>query len=459
MEFLPRPYQAYTIDYAMRHPYCGLFLDMGLGKTVSALTVADRLLYEYLEVSKVLVVAPKRVAENVWTDEIAKWDHLSHLTTSLILGSESQRKKALKAKADIYIINRENVAWLVGLYQSAFPFDMVIIDELSSFKSSGSARFKALKLIRPKLKRVIGLTGTPASNGLIDLWAQLYLLDLGQRLGKLVVDFRDRFFKKKNYKYLPRKGASETIYRLIGDICISMKSEDYLDLPGVIERVIRINFDPEQQRKYDEFEEQRVLELLESGEVITAINANALMSKLQQYAGGAVYDNEAEKVWHEVNDAKLEALEELVESAGGEPVLVAYAFRHECERIMERLKRCNPVLLGGPQTIKDWNEKKIKVLVMHPASGGHGLNIQFGGHIIAWYGHTWNLELVQQLIKRLDRPGQTREVIVNRIVVKGTVDEDILRSNAAKEGIQNALLKAVDARVHKYQNKLKKKIA
>lgn len=459
MEFLPRPYQAYTIDYAMRHPYCGLFLDMGLGKTVSALTVADRLLYEYLEVSKVLVVAPKRVAENVWTDEIEKWDHIRHLTTSLVLGSESQRKKALKAKADIYIINRENVAWLVGLYQSAFPFDMVIIDELSSFKSSDSARFKALKLIRPKLKRVIGLTGTPASNGLIDLWAQLYLLDLGQRLGKLVTDFRDRFFKKKNYKYLPRKGASEKIYRLIGDICISMKSEDYLDLPKAIERVIRINFTPEQQRKYEEFEEQRILELIESGEVITAINSNALMSKLQQYAGGAVYDNGADGIWHEVNDAKLEALEELVESAGGQPVLVAYAFRHECERIMERLKRFNPVLLDGPQTIKDWNAGKIKVLVMHPASGGHGLNIQFGGHIIAWYGNTWNLEWYLQLNKRLDRPGQTREVIINRIVVKGTVDEDILRSNAAKEGTQNALMKAVDARVHKYQSKLKKKTA
>ena len=448
MIFLPHAYQDHAIDHIVDNNAAGLFLGMGLGKTVSTLTAVDRLMYEYLEVDKVLVVAPKKVAENTWTDEIAKWDHLSHLRTSLVLGDERNRKEALRKKADIYIINRDNIAWLISFYQSAFPFDMVVLDELSSFKSAKAIRFKSLKMIRPKVKRVVGLTGTPAPNGLIDLWAQLYLLDMGVRLGKFVTDFKDRFFRKKGFKYFPRKGAKDKIYSLIGDICISMKAEDYLDLPKSIEKIIRINLSPKERAKYEAFEEERVLEIGEL-ENITALNSAALSTKLQQFANGAVYDENGEV--HEVHRAKLEALEELVEAAMGDPVLVAYAYQHDCNRIMEHLKAYNPVKLGGPQTIRDWNEGKIKVMLIHPASGGHGLNLQMGGHIIAWFGHTWNLEFLQQLNCRLDRQGQTKPVIINKFVVTGTIDEDIVRSNVSKTEEQDALMDAVKARILKHR--------
>jgi len=340
----------------------------------------------------------------------------------------------------------------VGQYQSAFPFDMIVIDELSSFKSSSAIRFKSLKLVRPKALRVVGLTGTPAPNGLIDLWAQIYLLDMGKRLGKFVTDFRDRFFIKKMHKYIPRKGSAENIQALISDICISMKAEDYLDLPKSIEKIMRVNLSPAEKARYDAFEEERVLEIGEI-ENITAVNSAALSTKLQQYANGAVYDEN--KDYHVVHDAKLEALEELVESANGEPVLVAYSYQHDCERIMQRLKAYKPVKLAGPQTIKDWNAGKIPVMLLHPASGGHGLNLQFGGHILVWFGHTWNLEWFQQLNCRLDRQGQQLPVIINRIVVTGTIDEDIVASNASKYGEQDAIMNAVRVRIDKYSKKLK----
>jgi SNF2 family DNA or RNA helicase len=452
MQFIPHAYQHFAIQHIIDNTAAGLFLGMGLGKTVSALTAIDRLMFEYLDVRKVLVVAPKKVAENTWTDEAAKWDHLNHLRISVVLGDERERKEALKAKADIYVINRENVAWLVGYYQSAFPFDMLVLDELSSFKSSKAIRFKTLRLVRPKVNRVVGLTGTPAPNGLIDLWAQIYLLDMGKRLGKFVTDFRDRFFHKKMFKYIPKRGTAEKIYQLIGDICISMKAEDYLDLPKTIEKVIRVNLSPSEKARYDAFEEERILAIGDI-ENITAVNSAALSTKLQQFANGAVYDED--RVVHEVHKAKLEALEEFIEAANGEPVIVAYTYQHDCDRIMKYLKDYNPVKLAGPQTVRDWNEGKISVLLLHPASGGHGLNLQFGGHIIAWFGHTWNLEFYQQLNCRLDRQGQTKPVILGKIVVTGTIDEDIVASNVDKADEQDALMNAVKVRVLKYRKKRK----
>ena len=373
----------------------------------------------------------------------------------MVLGSERERKEALKAKADIYVINRENVAWLVGYYQSAFPFDMIVIDELSSFKSAKAIRFKSLRMIRPKVKRVVGLTGTPAPNGLIDLWPQMYLLDQGARLGKTISGYREKYFTpgKRNsrvvFNYNLKTESERAIYDKIGDICISMKTEDYLSLPGRVNHTIEVKLPKTIQEKYDEFEKQQVLSILESDADISAVNAAALSTKLRQFANGAVYD--AEKNYHVVHDEKLEALEEIVEAANGQPILIFYSFKHDLERIQKRLKGYKPRVLEGKSDIADWNEGKIQVMLAHPASAGHGLNLQAGGNIVVWFGLNWSLELYQQANARLDRQGQIKPVIVYHLITVSTIDQKVLTALAGKAEGQDALLNAVKAIIKKYK--------
>lgn len=459
MKFTPHHYQQRAIEHILKHSGSGLFLEMGLGKSSIALTAANELLYGQLSVSKVLVIAPLRVAQEVWTGERDKWDHLRHLTISRVIGTEKERIAALMQKADIYVINRENVVWLTARYGQSWPFDMVIIDELSSFKDSNTRRFKALRKILPMIKVITGLTGTPAPNGLLNLWPQLYLLDRGKRLGETLTGYRLKYFVKKEngFGYEIRKEDKNSvlgegiyekeIYDKISDICVSMKAEDYLTLPPRIENVISITLQPEVLKRYNEFEKKCVLEVLDNQE-ITAVNAGALTNKLLQFANGAVYDQNS--AWHEVHRAKLEALEEVIEGANGESVLVAYSFKSDLERILAHLKPYGPRTLKTPQDFKDWNEGKINVAVLHPASGGHGLNLQYGGHIVCWFGKNWGLELDQQLPARLHRQGQTKPVIVHTLVCKDTMDQDVLASLRTKETVQNALMKAVKARIEKY---------
>lgn len=454
MIYKPWPYQDFATQHVIENPFSGLFLDMGLGKTVSTLTAVDYLMFDEMDISKVLVIAPKRVAEDTWTSETAKWDHLKHLKISVVLGTERQRKEALKAKADIYVINRENVAWLVGVYQSAWPFDMVVIDELSSFKSAKSIRFKSLRMVRPLIKRVVGLTGTPAPNGLIDLWPQLYLLDKGERLGKTITKYREEYFTpgRRNgqvvFNYNLKTESEKRIYDKIGDICISMKAKDYLSLPERITRDVEIHLPAPLKAKYDEFERDQIL-ALEDLDEISAVNAAALTNKLLQFANGAIYD--ANKDWHEVHKAKLDALDEIVEAANGQPVLVFYSYKHDLARIQQRLKAYKPRKLDSREDITEWNEGKIQLLLAHPASAGHGLNLQAGGNIIVWFGLTWSLELYQQANARLDRQGQTKPVIVHRLIVAGTMDEDVSKAIERKTAGQDALMDAVKARIAKHK--------
>lgn len=456
MKFTPHAYQEYAIQHIIEHPYCGLFLDMGLGKTVSTLTALSILQYETMEVNKVLVIAPKRVAEDTWTNEVAKWDHLKHLRIVPVLGSERSRKEALRTKADIYVINRENVAWLVAQYQNAFPFDTIVIDELSSFKSPKSQRFKALRLVRPRVSRVIGLTGTPAPNGLIDLWSQLYLLDRGERLGKTVTEYRSTYFVpgRSNghvvFDYKAKKGSEDAIHNQISDICISMKAVDHLTLPECIHKEVRVKLTPEQKKRYEEFEKEQVLQLIE-GEEISAINAAALSNKLQQFANGAIYDEDS--IYHEIHTAKLEALEEIIEEAQGSNILLFYNFKHDAERIEKRFKKLHTERIKGSEDIRRWNEGKIPLYIAHPASAGHGLNLQQGGDIIVWFGPTWSLELYQQANARLHRQGRTRPVCIVQIVSEGTIDEEITKAIGKKEGVQESLLQAVKARIEKYRRR------
>jgi len=456
MIYTPHPYQDFATTHIIENPFSGLFLDMGLGKTVSTLTAIDQLINDYFEINKVLVIAPLRVAQDTWTTESKKWDHLKHLRLSVVLGSERERKEALQAKADIYVINRENVAWLVGYYQSAFPFDMVVIDELSSFKSAKAIRFKSLRMVRPKVRRVVGLTGTPAPNGLIDLWPQLFLLDQGVRLGKTITGYRERYFTpgKRNgavvFDYKLRAESEQLIYDKIGDICISMKAKDYLSLPERINRTIEINLPANIQKKYDEFERDQVL-ALEDSEDISAINAAALSTKLRQFANGAIYDDQ--KNWHEVHDIKLEALSEIVEAANGQPVLIFYSFIHDLERISKTLKSYKPRQLKSSEDIADWNAGKISVLLAHPASAGHGLNLQAGGNNIIWFGLNWSLELYQQANARLDRQGQIKPVIVHHLVVVDTIDTKVFSVLDGKAETQDALMQAVRAIIKKHKSK------
>lgn len=448
-------YQLQAVEHIFSHNKCGLFLDMGLGKTVSTLTAINRLIYEEVEVNRVLVIAPKRVAESVWKQEVAQWPHLQHLKVSVVTGNAMNRKKALQEKADIYTIGRDNVQWLCAQYGgSALPFDMLVIDESSSFKNHASKRFKALKLVH--FSRVVLLTGTPAPNNLIDLWPQIYLLDKGERLGRTIGAFRSDFFSPERsnghivYNYNVKKGSDERIHKAIADICMSMKAKDYLDLPERINNHIKLEMPESLRRAYKAFEKEKVLEIFETDAQITSANAAALSNKLLQFANGSVYDSEKDS--HEIHTLKLEALEEIMESANGKPVLVAYTYQSDAERISQYLKSYKPKKLTDDNDILEWNKGNIQLLMMHPASGGHGLNLQAGGNIIVWFGQTWSLELEQQFNARLDRQGQKQRVIVNKLILKGTMDEDVIAAQERKEKGQNALMEAVKAKIKQYKN-------
>lgn len=457
MKFIPHDYQKIAIEKIIDTPAVGLILDMGLGKTASTLTAIQELLYDYFEVSKVLVIAPLRVAQSTWSGEIEKWDHLQGLRLVKVLGSEKQRIEALHQPADIWIINRENTEWLVNYYGRKWPFDAVIIDELSSFKNPRSKRFRALRKVRPLMKQVVGLTGTPAPNGLIDLWSQIYLLDQGERLGKTLTEYRNRYFipgrRNQNivFEWIPKPGAEEAIYEKISDICVSMKAEDWLQLPGRIDNVIEVELPEKAKSQYKQLEKDLILPLVDSD--VTAANAAVLTNKLLQMANGAIYDEFGEA--KEIHSAKLDALEEVVEAANGKPVMVAYAYKHDLGRIRKRLKKYNPRTLDSDQEVQDWNAGKIQVLLLHPASGGHGLNLQTGGNIIVWFGLTWSLEYYQQTRARLYRQGQTKRVIVHHIVAKGTMDEQVLKALTGKAATQNDLMEAVKARIEQYKGVLK----
>lgn len=448
MKFKPYPYQDHTINKILELPKVGLLLDMGLGKTVCTLTAIDELMFDSFEVSRVLVIAPKRVAEDTWMREIDKWDHLKHLRISKVLGTQKQRLDALKATADIYVINRENVVWLVDLYKNSWPFDTVVIDELSSFKSNKSQRFKELKKVTPLINRMIGLTGTPTPNGYLDLWSQMYLLDRGERLGKTITGYRDRYFtpgRRNGYTVFDwdlKDMAEQAIQNKIKDICISMDAKDYLDLPERINNNVYVTMEPKARYLYEELEKELILQV--DGEEITALTAATLTNKLLQMANGSVYNSERDVI--HIHDGKLEALEEILEF-NQEPVLVFFNFRHDYNRLMERFKDLKPRTLETSKDISDWNEGKIRLLLAHPASVGHGLNIQAGGHIIVWFGLTWSLELYQQANARLDRQGQTMNVIVHHLITEGTVDEDVMKALDRKETGQAALLEAVKARI------------
>lgn len=445
MKYRPHDYQTFAAEFIETHPVCCLMLDMGLGKTVITLTALWSLLFDSFDCCKVLVVAPKRVAESTWPTEIQKWEHLFDITFSLVLGSKSEREAALRKKAKVYIINRENVAWLVQ--RGGWDFDTLVIDELSSFKSNKTERFKALKKVRPFTERVIGLTGTPAPNSLLDLWPEIYLLDQGQRLGRFIGGFRDHFFlpDKRNreiiYSYKPKDGAEKDIYRLISDICISMKATDFLEMPERVENNVEVVMAPKEQKLYDDFKRDMVLRL--GDDELDAVNAAALSNKLLQMANGAIYGEE-KKVFH-IHDKKLDALEDLVEAANGKPLLVAYWYKHDLQRIRERFPeaRC----IDTPKDIADWNDGKIQMALIHPASAGHGLNLQTGGSTIVWFGLTWSLELYQQLNARLWRQGQKNTVIIHHIITKGTHDEDVIRALENKDVRQSALIAAVKARI------------
>lgn len=444
MRYDPHDYQRYATEFIISHPVCALMLDMGLGKTVITLTALFMLLYDYFRSGRVLVIAPKRVAEDTWGRELAKWDHFSGLTVSKVLGSVKQREAALKADADIYVINRENVAWLCE--NCEWRFDTVVIDELSSFKSAKAQRFKALRRVRPKIARIIGLTGTPAPNGLLDLWPQMYLLDMGERLGRFIGGYREQFFlpDKRNreiiYSYKPKAGAEQRIYQLIGDICISMKACDHLEMPQLVSRRAEVYMSEKEERLYAEMEAEMVLDI--GGEELDAGNAASLTGKLLQMANGAVY-GEDKKIL-KIHKRKLDALEDMIEAANGKPLLVAYWFRHDRDRIRERF----PVReIDTQEDIADWNAGRIPVALIHPASAGHGLNLQDGGSTIIWFGLTWSLELYKQLNARLWRQGQKDTVVVEHLITKGTVDEDVMDVLEKKDATQSALIDAVRARI------------
>lgn len=445
MKYKPHNYQQFATDFILNQSICCLMLDMGLGKTVITLTALWQLALDSFDVSRVLVIAPKRVAEDTWPKELAKWEHLTGLTASLVLGSAVERKAALQKKAFLYIINRENVAWLVKNHY--WDFDMVVIDELSSFKSNKAERFKAMKKVRPMVTRIVGLTGTPAPNTLLDLWPQMYLMDMGQRLGRFIGGFRERFFlpDKRNreivYSYKPREGAEDAIYALISDICISMKAADYLDMPERIDNRIEVSMSPKERKLYDDFQKDMFLSI--GDEELDAANAAALSNKLLQMANGAVYGEDKKVI--PIHDRKLDALEDLVEAANGKPLLVAYWYKHDLQRIKARFK--NARCIDTAKDIDDWNAGQILLALIHPASAGHGLNLQDGGCTIVWFGLTWSLELYQQLNARLWRQGQKHTVVIHHIVTKGTHDEDVMRALENKDTRQSALIEAVRARI------------
>lgn len=444
MRFIPHAYQQYAIQHIETHKEAALFLDMGLGKTVIALSAIWDLAFDFFEVSKVLVVAPLRVARDTWPAEIEKWEHLKYMTYSVVVGTEEERRQALLKKALVYIINRENVDWLVSKSGVPFRFDMVVIDELSSFKSHTSKRFKSFLKVRPRIKRIVGLTGTLSGNGLMDLWAEFRLLDMGKRLGRYISHYREAFFEpdKRNqmmvFSYKPRPGAAKEIYQLIGDMTISMKSLDFLPMPKLIMNEVHVKLSPAERKVYDELRKKMALSI--EGKEIDAANAAALSGKLLQMANGAVYDDDHKPI--RIHDRKLDALEDLVEAANGKPILIAYWFKHDLARMKERLSIRE---IRSSKDITDWNEGKISVAAIHPASAGHGLNLQAGGSVLIWFGLTWSLELYQQTNARLWRQGQKHTVIIEHIVTEGTIDEQVMRALQSKNKTQEALIAAVKA--------------
>ena len=450
MKYNPHDYQKYAVGYIESHPIAAVLLDMGLGKTSITLTALADLLFDSFEVHKILITAPLRVAKNTWSAEIEKWDHLKGLKYSVAVGTAAERIAALKAEADIYIINRENVQWLIAESGIPFDFDMLVIDELSSFKNHQTKRFKALMRVRPKVKRIVGLTGTPSSNGLMDLFAEFRLLDMGERLGRFIGQYRTAYFQpdKRNgqiifsYKPLPR--AEKQIYDKISDITISMKSTDHLQMPKLISSGYEVQLSDKERCKYDSLKSDLVLELAD-GE-ITATNAASLSGKLSQMANGAVYDDKQEVI--EIHSRKLDALEDIIESMNGRPLLVAYWFRHDLDRISERLNSLHIPFskLDTTASIKRWNSGELPVALIHPASAGHGLNLQSGGSSLVWFGLTWSLELYQQTVARLWRQGQELEtVVVQHIITKGTIDKRIIKALELKDTSQSALIDAVKA--------------
>lgn len=453
-------YQERGVSHIIDNEYCALFLDMGLGKTVTTLTAIKELLDNCI-ISNALVIAPKKVTQVTWSDEIKNWEHLQGLTISVIDGTAKQRREAMAAKADIYAVSRDNIVWLVLEHGGVkLPYDMVVIDELSSFKNHASKRFRAMRKVRKFIPRVVGLTGTPAPNGLIDLFAQMYLIDEGQRLGKTVTEYRNRFFRpgKHNgdivYTYelkAPQNETEQQISDLISDITISMTAEDYLKMPDKIMLYDYVDLAPKVLAMYRDFEKEQILELINSDEPISVASAAALSNKLQQFANGAIYD--AEQNVKDLHDEKLDKLEELVEAANGEPVLIAYSYKHDLERIMQKLKAYRPVKLEKPEHIADWNAGKIPVLVTHPASAGHGLNLQKGGHNIIWFGNTWSLELYQQFNARLYRQGQGKPVTIHHIVTRGTIDEKIIKSLDGKRETQDGLMESIKELMEFYSKK------
>lgn len=450
--YKPHEYQTHCTQFILENTSAGLFLDMGLGKSVITLTALVDLLHDRFEVSKVLVIAPLRVAGTTWLDEVRKWDHLKNLNLSKVLGSVKERTMALYKKADIYTINRENVPWLVDFYKNDWPFDMVIIDELSSFKSPSAKRFKALKKVRHKIKRIVGLTGTPAPNGLLDIWSQIYLLDGGERLGRTFSGYRGRYFHPQKYinggiptDYALNDDAEDKIYDRISDICISMKALEYLKMPEIIFNKIEVVLSEKEMSLYRKLERDLLLPLEESD--VDAANAAVLSNKLLQMSGGAVYDEYGD-VQH-IHDRKLEALEDLIEAANGKPVLIYYGFRHEKDRIKKRFE-AEEINTSGD--IAKWNKGDMAIALCHPASAGHGLNLQSGGCTIIWFGITWSLELYQQANARLWRQGQKQTVIINHILTRQTIDERVMLALDNKDTGQKALIEAVKARMELNKN-------
>lgn len=457
-------YQRVCVNHIVEHPFCGVFLDMGLGKTISTLTAINLLMFDYCEINSVLVIAPKRVAETVWEEEAKKWDHTKHLRFSKIIGTEKQRMEAFKKKADVYIISRDNIAWLCSLCAARLPFDMLVIDELSSFKAHQTQRFKSLRLARPWFKRVVGLTGTPAPNGLINLWPQMYLIDRGVRLEKSITAYRNRYFKPAAsngyvvYSYNLLANSEQLIRDKIKDICISMKAEDYLEMPERVDNFIKVQMPDKLMDMYKAFEKENIIQLSADAaenetSTINAVNAAALSNKLLQFANGAMYDENKNVV--PIHDLKLEALKEIIEAAEGKPVLVAWTYQFDRDRIMKYFRSLSPRELKTAQDINDWNEGKVQLMLAHPASAGHGINLQAGGNIIVWYGLTWSLELYQQFNARLYRQGQKQRTIIHHIVTAKTHDEDVVKALKSKDRVQNSLMNSIKAKIEMYASHMK----
>ena len=457
MIYRPYEYQRTAMRWIKEHERCGLFLDMGLGKTVSTLTALQDLMDD-CEVSRVLVVAPKKVAETTWTTEAQKWEHLKSLRVVKVLGTEKQRCLALQEKADVYVTGRDNFVWLVGKYGGMLPFDVLVIDELTSFKSSKSERFKAMRIAVPTVRRVIGLTGTPAPNGLIDLWAQMYCLDMGERLGKSVTKYREVYFETHKWNNIivrcdVKKGCEAVIRNKISDICLSMQAKDYLQLPDLLTHRVEVSLSALTMERYRKFEKEKVLEFREvhgnEPSNVLANSAAGLMNKLSQFANGAVYDDERNV--HEVHHEKLDKLQEIVEAANGSSVLVFYQYKHDVPRIMKKLKGYKVVAYEGAEQLEQWNKGEIDVLLAHPASTAYGLNMQEGGHYIVWFGTGWNLEHYQQANARLHRQGQKHPVTVYKLICSGTVDERADAALESKSGVQQGLLDSLNYLLRKYE--------